>query len=200
MLVACQFNTTDRAGSLLRPAEVPSNYVKSDAIARHKERAKQAALADALETAACLQPTGALILDAQSGYQRPTGAIAPWLMAMLYEPIVLRQSTVWTFAPRLLGRVVALSCLRLGQAKVPDWLFLSERFRDPFKVLFGTGRLDRSACLISLGVRPFEDSSLEEQVRVLKELTDRIDTTDASAGKAFEYGQDPTVPWGGSGD
>lgn len=200
MLVACQFVTTDRASSLLWPAEVPSNYKTSDAIARHKERARQAVLDDALKTATCLQPIGALTFDAEAGYQRPTGAIAPWLMAVLYGPIVLKQQTVWTFHPTLLGRVVALSCLRLGQAKVPDWLFLSDRFRDPFKVLFGSGRLDRTACMNSIGVRPADDNSLEEQVRILKDLVDRIDTTDASSGRAFEYGQEPKPTWGDSHD
>lgn len=200
MLVACQFSAIDRAGSLLQPAPVPSNYKTSDAIARHKERARQGVLEDVTETAACLQPTGALVVDGAGQPQRPTGAIAPWLMGVLYSPIVIDQRTVWTFYPRLLGRVVALSCLRLGQPKVPDWLFLSDRFRDPFKVLFGSGRFNKTACLASFGIRPLDDLSLEEQLRVLGELVSRIDTTDASAGKALEYGQEVKPLWGGSHD
>lgn len=197
MLVACQFVVTQGGPSLLRPADVPGNYKTSDAIARHKERARQSVIDDAAETAACLQPVGALVMDEKTGsIQRPTGAIAPWLMGVLYDPIIQRQ-TVWTMFPKVLGRVVALSCLRMGIPQVPDWLFLGDRFRDPFRVLFGTGRFDRSACLRNLGVNDPSDNTLEEQIRVLHQLSAKIDSTGAIADRSLEYGEDRHPSWGG---
>lgn len=199
MLLACQFATLSGAGHMILPAPVPRSYKTSDAIARHKENARRNALDLAAETAACLQPTGAIAFDGVS-YQRPTGPIATWLLGVLYEPIVIAQQTIWTFQPALIGRVVALSCLRIGQQKVPPWLFLRDRFRDPFRLMFGSGRLDRSACLAGIGVRDLADDSLDEQIRLLKDLTGRLDLTVYSADRPVDYGPDHQPSWATGGE
>lgn len=199
MLLACQFAPIDGASHMILPAPVPRSYKTPDAIARYKENARRSALELTGETGACVQPTGAILFDG-STYQRPTGAIAPWLLGVLYEPIVLKQQTIWTFQPALIGRAVALSCLRIGQQRVPPWLFLRDRFRDPFRLLFGSGRLDRGACLASIGVRDLDDNSLDEQVRLLRDLTSRLDLTSYSADRPVDYGPDPQAPWSYGGE
>lgn len=172
MLIAYQLGVSEGAKSLIAPVPVPSNYKSREAIDKHIAKYRDDAGQRALETPACLQPIGVCIQQEAGGKLVGTsvhhqGPPAVWALSML--PLAVPGETIWCFRPFMFCRAVALTCLRLKVAKVPGSLLRGDGFCDPFDLLFGDDkRLDRVACLRSVGIRPEIDSTLDEQLRVLR--------------------------------
>lgn len=174
MFVACAYGVAERTSGLILPAPVPKNYKNVDAIQRHQEQAQHAVGLEMLETPACLQPIGAAVrLRHGDPAQWPNGSVAVWLCGLLAA--VPPGKTVWTFRPEWLPRAVALACIRQGVKPVPEPVLVTSRYRDPFALLFGPGRLDRDACLRSIGLKPYNPSELGAELETLSALVALID-------------------------
>lgn len=169
MLVACTYGVSTWAADLIRPAPVPSHYVKPDAIARHQEKARHAVGEEAMETPACLQPVGAVIRRRPpDSPEWASGSPAVWLCGVLAS--VPPGETIWTFHPEWLPRAVTLACIRQGVKPVPEPVLVTSRYRDPFALLFGSGRLDRDACLKSVGLKTYRSSDPAGELNTLTDL------------------------------
>lgn len=170
MLIAYQTVPIQGATALLVPAPVPSNYKNEEAIEKHRIKATAELSTRVADTPCCLQLNGLLTRTSDGRMERPSGPPALWMMGVLQS----NPSFVWCFRPRRFIRILSLSCIRMG-ARASATLLTSDIFQDPFDLIFGTTEnMNRINCLRSINIEPEQDSSLEEQMRVLHALGSKI--------------------------